>query len=254
LILRLLVLWLALAVALPAAAGERLVVFAAASLKGALDRAAGAWAASGGAEVALSYAGSSALARQIEAGAPADLFLSASTEWMDYVQERGLLREGTRRDLLGNRLVLVRNGPGPAPVAIGPGFDLASLLGDGRLAMALVDAVPAGIYGREALTALGLWDGVSGALAQAADVRGALALVASGEAPLGIVYATDAAAEPAVSVVGVFPEASHAPIVYPVAVTAESAHPEAEAFLAFLGSAPARAAFEAAGFTVPGAP
>ncbi|MDH3262636.1 MAG: molybdate ABC transporter substrate-binding protein [Paracoccaceae bacterium] len=248
--LRRLVLLLALAVAAPAGAAERLVVFAAASLKGALDHVAAAWADAGGAEVALSYAGSSALARQIEAGAPADVILSASAEWMDYLEERGLLREGTRRALLGNRLVLVRYGASAAAVEIGPGFDLAGLLGGGRLAMALVEAVPAGIYGREALAALGLWDAVQGSVAQAADVRGALALVASGEAPLGIVYATDAAAEPDVSVVGVFPEASHAPIVYPVAVTAASLHAEAEAFLAFLGTVPARAAFESAGFAV----
>lgn len=229
-------------------------MFAAASLKGALDRAAEVWAAGGGAELALSYAGSSALARQVEAGAPADLVLLASVEWMDYLEERDLLRGGTRRDFLGNRLVLVRHGAGAAPVEIGTAFDLGGLLGDGHLAMALVEAVPAGIYGREALTALGLWDAVEGSVAQAADVRGALALVASGEAALGIVYATDAVAEPGVSVVGVLPETSHGPIVYPAAVTAASAHPEAEAFAAFLGSEPAQAVFEQAGFAVLGQP
>lgn len=249
-ILRRLALLLALSVAAPAGAAERLTVFAAASLKGALDQAAAAWVEQGGAELVLSYAGSSALARQVEAAAPADLVLLASVAWMDYLEGRGLLRDGTRRDLLGNRLVLVRHGAGAAPVEIGAGFDLAELLGDGHLAMALVEAVPAGIYGREALTALGLWDAIRDSVAQTADVRGALALVASGEAALGVVYRTDAAAEPGVSVVGVFPEASHAPIVYPVAVTAASAHPEAESFLAFLGTPPARAMFERAGFAV----
>lgn len=249
-ILRRLALLVALAVAAPAGAEERLLVFAAASLKGPLDRAAEAWIGEGGADLSLSYAASSALARQIEAGAPADVVLLASAEWADYLEERALLRPGTRRVLFGNRLVLVRHGAGVAPVELGPGFDLAGLLGDGRLAMALVEAVPAGIYGREALTALGLWDGVRGSIAQAADVRGALALVASGEAPLGIVYATDAAAETDVSVVGVFPETSHRPIVYPAAVIAASAHPQAEAFLRFLGSETALSAFEAAGFTV----
>lgn len=249
-ILRRLALLLALSVAAPAGAAERLTVFAAASLKGALDQAAAAWVEQGGAELALSYAGSSALARQVEAAAPADLVLLASVAWMDYLEGRGLLRDGTRRDLLGNRLVLVRHGAGAAPVEIGAGFDLAELLGDGHLAMALVEAVPAGIYAREALTALGLWDAIRDSVAQTADVRGALALVASGEAALGVVYRTDAAAEPGVSVVGVFPEASHAPIVYPVAVTAASAHPEAESFLAFLGTPPARAMFERAGFAV----
>lgn len=244
----------ALCLAASAASAERLTVFAAASLKGALDAAAAAWEGQGGAEVAISYAGSSALARQIEAGAPADVFVSASADWMDHVAALGLIRPETRTDILSNTLVLIRSGAGAPPVAIGPGFDLAGALGGGRLAMALVDAVPAGIYGREALTALGLWEGAAGSVAQTADVRGALALVASGEAPLGIVYATDAAAEPAVSVVGTFPEDSHAPIVYPAAVLSEGAHPGAEAFLAFLRTDTAQAAFEAAGFTVPGRP
>ncbi len=235
--------------AAPAAAADRITVFAAASLKTALDRIAADWE---GAEVVLSYAGSSALARQIEAGAPADIFISASPDWMDALAGQGLIRPETRVDLLGNSLVLVRHGAGAAPVEIGADFDLLAALGDGRLAMALVDAVPAGIYGREALTALGFWDSVAARVAQADNVRAALALVALGEAPLGIVYATDARAEPRVSVAAVFPADAHAPIVYPAALTAE-ADPDSAGFLAYLQSEAARAVFAAEGFATPGA-
>lgn len=247
----LLAIWLILPLAARAEAPLR--VFAAASLAGALDRAAAAWQAQGGARASIAYAGSSALARQIEQGAPADLFLSASGEWMDAVEAAGLLRAGSRREFLGNALVLARHGPGAAPVEIGSGYDLAAALGDGPLAMALTEAVPAGIYGRAALTGLGLWDEVAGKVAEAADVRGALMLVATGAAPLGVVYATDAAAEPRVSVVGAFPEGSHPPIRYPAAVVAGSGHAQAGAFLEFLSGPEAGAIFAEAGFTVPGA-
>ena len=240
---------LALAALGTAARAEPVVVFAAASLKDALEDAAAGWEAGTGGEVALSFAGSAALARQIEAGAPADLFISANEAWMDALEAEGLIRPGTRRDLVGNRLVLVAHGEAE-PREIGPDLDLAGMLGDGRLAMALVDAVPAGVYGREALASLGLWNEVAPRVAQADNVRAALALVARGEAPYGVVYATDARAEPRVSVVGTFPEGSHAPVVYPAAVTAESDHPEAQALLDHLASPAGRAAFERRGFAV----
>ena len=225
-------------------------VFAAASLAGALGDAAQAFEAQGGAHARLVFAGSSALARQIEAGAPADLFVSANTEWMDALQSRALIDPETRVDLLGNSLVLV----GPAPVTpVAPAaLDLTALLGGGRLAMALVDAVPAGIYGRAALQSLGQWDAVAPQVAQADNVRAALALVATGEAPLGVVYATDAVAEPRVGVVMTFPEGSHPPITYPAAVTMGAAEAaQARAFLDWLQSAEAQAIFARHGFTRP---
>lgn len=234
--------------ALPAAAQD-LTVFAAASLTGALDRIAADWTRQTGQQVAISYAGSSALARQIQQGAPADLFLSASPEWMDAVQGSGDLRDGTRRDLLGNTLVLVAHGAAP-PVAIGPDLDLPALLDGGRLSMAMVDSVPAGIYGRAALTALGLWDATAPMVVQSDNVRSALAFVARNEAPLGIVYATDAAAEPDVTVIGTFPDGSHDPIVYPAAVTAQSDNDQAVPFLDHLSSDSARAIWDQAGFAV----
>ena len=240
---------LGLGLARPAAA-EEVVVFAAASLKTALDAHAAAWSAETGHAVVASYGGSSALAKQIVAGAPADIFLSASTAWMDEVEAAGQVVAGTRRDLLGNTLVLVAHGAGQAPVAIGPDLDLAGMLGEDRLAMALVDAVPAGQYGKAALAALGLWDGVAPKVAQADNVRAALALVATGEAPFGIVYATDAAAEPGVSVIGTFPAESHPQIVYPVALLASAADAADQAFLASLDTEAATAIFRAAGFRV----
>jgi molybdate transport system substrate-binding protein len=233
----------------PAAAAD-LLVFAAASLQTALDAAAAQWNPRPEADVTISYAASSALARQIEQGAPADVFISANVEWMDLLEDEGLIDPASRRDLLGNRLVLIAHGAGAPAVELGPGLDLAALLGDGRLAMALVDAVPAGIYGRAALTSLGLWEAVAERVAQTDNVRAALALVARGEAPYGIVYATDAAAEPGVTVVASFPEASHPPIVYPAATTAGAAG-DAAAFLDFLASDAARPAFAAQGFTFP---
>jgi molybdate transport system substrate-binding protein len=243
-----------LAAALAPASGlaAEVTVFAAASLKTALDEIVAGWEARTGNEVAVSYAGSSALARQIEQGAPADAFISASLDWMDALEADGHIRPETRRDLLGNALVLVAHGKA-APVEMARGFDLGGMLGDGHLAMALVDSVPAGVYGKAALTSLGAWEAVAPKVAQVDNVRAALALVAAGEAPFGVVYRTDAAAEPGVTVVGTFPDGSHAPIVYPAAVTAESADPEAAAaLLDDLSGAEARAAFERQGFIVLG--
>jgi len=232
------------------ARAAEVTVFAAASLKNALDEVAAGWQAATGNTVSISYAGSARLARQIEQGAPADLFISANTAWMDHLDEAGLIDEASRRDLLGNRLVLVAHGRDVAPVDLAPGADLAHRLGDGRLAMALVDAVPAGIYGKAALEGLGLWASVADRLAQTDNVRAALALVALGEAPLGIVYATDAVAEDRVTVVATFPEDSHPPIVYPVALTVEGTRSAAVDLLAWLGSAAARGSFERQGFSV----
>jgi molybdate transport system substrate-binding protein len=201
-----------------ALAQSDVTVFAAASLKNALDAVAADYRHDTGTRITVSYAASSALARQIELGAPADIFLSADLEWMDYLQQRSLIRPETRRNLLGNRIVLVAPAADAKPVALAPGA-LSAALGDGRLAVASVDTVPAGKYGKAALESLGLWGEVSGRLAQAENVRAALAFVSRGEAPLGIVYETDAKADPAVKVVARFPETSHPPIVYPVAVT-----------------------------------
>ena len=232
------------------AAADEVLVFAAASLTTALDQVAAAWKAETGHTAVMSYAGSSALARQIQEGAPADIFISASVDWMDAIEASGDLREGTRRDILGNTLVLIAHGRDAAPVTIDARLDLVGMLDGGRLSMALVEAVPAGVYGRQALTALGLWDAVEPLVAQSDNVRAALAFVAQGEAPLGIVYATDAAAEDSVTVIGTFPEGSHDPITYPAGITAQSESPVAEAFLDFLTSATARAIWQEFGFTV----
>lgn len=240
---------LALLVLAAPARGADVTVFAAASLKTALEEVAAEWRAGTDRRAVLVFAGSSALARQIERGAPADLFVSANAAWMDRLDRAGLIRTDTRRDLLGNRLVLIAHGPAE-PRVIGPGLDLDGLLGDGRLALALVDAVPAGIYAKAALESLGLWAGVAARVVQADNARAALALVALGEAPLGIVYATDARAEPRVGVVGRFPETSHPPIVYPAAVTTEARAPLAEAFLDHLSGPAAARRFQAHGFLV----
>lgn len=233
----------------PASAAD-VTVFAAASLKNALDEIATQWQADAGKEAVSSYAASSALAKQIEEGAPADVFISADVPWMDYLVERDLVKPDTVVELLGNRLVLVAPADSDATVEIGEGFDLLGALGDGRLAMGQVDSVPAGKYGKEALTSLGVWDDVEGRVAQAENVRAALALVATGEAPFGIVYETDANSEKAVKIVGVFPEDSHAPIVYPAAVTAEAESADAGAFMEYLQSDAAAALFKKQGFTV----
>lgn len=225
---------------------DEINIFAAASLRNALDQIAADWTARTGDEVIVSYAGSSALARQIEQGAPADIFISASVDWMDAVEKAGAIRPDSRRDLLGNTLVLIAHDPQAQPLDLP---DLPARLGAGPLAMAMVDSVPAGMYGKQALTRLGLWDGVSDKVAQADNVRAAMALVALGEAPLGIVYATDAKAEAKVHPVATFPADSHAPITYPAALI-KDASPQAAAFLDDLSAPQARAAFEAQGFTV----
>lgn len=234
-----------------AAAAEEIVVFAAASLKNALDEISGSWTANSGNKVTISFAGSSSLAKQIQQGAPADIFISANVKWMDVLQQDDRIDVTSRRVLLGNRIVLVAHGKNAPLVDIKNGFDLAGLLKDGKLAMAMVDSVPAGIYGKAALTSLGVWDNVAGQVAQSDNVRTALALVARGEAPYGIVYATDAAASDNVSVVGTFPERSHPPIVYPVAVVADSKKKAtASGFLNYLTSSEAKQVFEREGFTV----
>jgi molybdate transport system substrate-binding protein len=232
------------------AQGSDLVVFAAASLKNALDDINRQWQKETGKRAAISYGSSSALAKQIEQAAPAQMFISADLDWMDYVAKKSLIRPETRSNLLGNRIVLIAPKDKAQPIEVEAGFDLAKVLGDGRLAMANVDAVPAGKYGKAALEKLGVWASVSGKTAQAENVRAALLLVARGEAPAGIVYRTDAAAEANVGIIGTFPEDTHPPIIYPIALTASSTHPDAAALLAYVRSAKARPFFEAQGFTV----
>ena len=230
-----------------ARAGD-VLVFAAASLKTALDQVAADWREKTGKDVSISYAGSSSLARQIEQGAPADIFISASVDWMDYLQSAGLIRDETRTNLLGNRLVLIAHGADTPRIDLDGGADLSAILADQRLAMALVDSVPAGVYGKQALTSLGQWESVAAKVAQTDNVRAALALVSSGEVPLGIVYASDAVADENVSVVAVFAENTHAPIVYPAAVTAGSEAADATGFLKALSGPAATEIFKAQGF------
>jgi len=232
------------------AQSETALVFAAASLKNALDEIALAWTKKSQTEVKISYAASSALAKQIEAGAPADIFISADLDWMDYVDQKKYVKSGTRSNLLGNSIVLIASKDwGKGDVEIGPSFPLASLLGDGRLAMADVKSVPAGKYGKTSLEKLGVWNSVSGKIAQAENVRAALLLVSRGETPLGIVYKTDAVAEPNVKIVGTFPADTHAPIVYPAALLDTSKNLNAADFLRFLSSPEAKVIFEKNGFT-----
>lgn len=225
------------------------VVFAAASLKEALDEISAQWQQAQHARVAISYAASNTLARQIEQGAPADLFLSANVEWLQYLSARKLTRPDSERNLLRNRLVLITQKASRQQLLIAPNFPLASSLGDGRLALCN-PAVPAGIYGKQALSALNVWDSVSARAALADNVRAALLLVSRGEAPLGIVYATDAAADPAVRVLDTFPEDTHEPIVYPIALTAVSSHPQAKSLYDYIVSDKARAIFVKRGFTM----
>ena len=236
-------------VAAPVMADE-VVVFAAASLKNALDAVAADYQAATGNTVTISYGGSNALARQIIEGAPADIFISAAETWMDEVEKAGLVVEGTRADLLGNTLVLVAHGKDAAPVKIGPGFDLAGLLGDGKLSMAMVDSVPAGQYGKASLASLGVWDGVEASVAQSENVRAALVLVSTGEAPYGIVYASDAIADETVTVVGTFPKDSHKPIIYPAALLSGAADEADRTFLEALSADAADAKFAEQGFVV----
>lgn len=227
------------------------LVLAASSLQEAMESAADAWAAKGHARPVLSFAASSALARQIEAGARGDIFVSADEEWMDAVSGKGLIAAETRRPLLRNSLVLVSPAGTPATLTIAPGFSLAAALDGGRLAMADPDAVPAGRYGKAGLIKLGVWDEVSGRIANAENVRAALALVSRGEAPLGIVYATDARADKGVAIVDTFPQDSHPPIIYPIARLASSSNPDADGFLAYLGSEEGEAVFRDFGFEAP---
>jgi molybdate transport system substrate-binding protein len=241
---------LTVGVSVPAYAQDKVTVFAAASMKNALDAANAEWAKETSNEATVSYAASSALAKQIEAGAPADLFISADLAWMDYVAGKKLIKDDTRTNLLGNRLVLVAPADKAKPVDIKQGFDLAKLVGDGKLAMGAVDSVPAGKYGKAALEKLGVWASVEGRVAGAESVRAALVLVSRGEAPYGIVYQTDAAADQGVKIVGTFPQDSHEPIIYPVAILSESKSPAATAYLEFLKSAKAAPFFEKQGFTI----
>lgn len=244
-------LWLGLTVmAAPAVAQEKVTVFAAASMKNALDAADAAWSKDSGNQVTVSYAASSALAKQIEAGAPADVFISADLDWMDYVAKKSLIKADTRSNLLGNRIVLVAEKGKAQKVDIKTGFDLATLVGDSKLAMGAVDSVPAGKYGKAALEKLGAWAAVEKKVAGAESVRAALALVSRGEAAYGIVYQTDAAADPGVEIIGTFPEDSHPAIIYPVALLSESKSSAASAYLDFLKSDKAAPFFEAQGFTV----
>ncbi|MGJ3265297.1 MAG: molybdate ABC transporter substrate-binding protein [Salinarimonas sp.] len=242
---------ISLAVSAPAAHAQDAVVFAAASLKNALDDAAAAFQEETGHALAIAYAGSAALARQIEQGAPADLFVSANVRWMDHLAEAGMIVEESRVDLLANRIALVAPTSSDVAVAIAPGFDLVGALGpDGRLAMAETTAVPAGIYGRAALESLGVWESVADRVAQSENVRAALALVSRAEAPLGIVYTTDATADANVRVVALFPEETHPAIVYPAALTLPGGNAVAAGFLAFLRTPEARPLFERQGFTM----
>jgi len=226
------------------------IVFAAASLKNALDAINAQWQKETGKKASISYGASPTLAKQIEHVAPAQMFISADLDWMDYLAQKNLIKPETRSNLLGNRIVLIAHKDRTQPIDIKPGFDLANALGDGRLSMANVDSVPAGKYGKAALEKLGVWSSVSGKLAQAENVRAALLLVSRGEAPLGIVYQTDAAADPHVKIVGTFPDDTHPPIIYPIALTSTANHPDAAAFLDYLKSAKARPLYEAQGFTV----
>ena len=227
---------------------KSLTVFAAASMKNALDDIDAAYTAKTGIKIVASYAASSALAKQIEQGAPADIFLSADTDWMDYAAAKKNINEPTRVNLLGNSMVLIAPKDSKIDnVAIGPGFDLATLVGDGKIATADVKSVPVGKYAKASLEKLGAWTAAEPKFAMTENVRAALALVARGEAVLGIVYSTDAKVEPGVKIVGTFPADSHPAIIYPVAATV-TAKPEVADYLAFLRSSAAKAIFEKYGF------
>ncbi|TXR51184.1 molybdate ABC transporter substrate-binding protein [Phyllobacterium endophyticum] len=233
-----------------AQASEKVTVFAAASLKNALDGVTAVWEQETGHESVTSYAASSALAKQIEAGAPADIFISADMDWMDYLAGKNLIKPDSRKNLLGNRIVLIASRDRSDPVKIAKGFDLVTLLGGGRLAMGSVDSVPAGKYGKAALEFLGVWRFVADRVAGAESVRAALLLVSRGEAPYGIVYQTDAAADKGVTVVGTFPEDSHPAIIYPIALLDESKNADAASLVDFIRSDRAAPFFEMQGFTV----
>ena len=227
-----------------------ITVFAAASLKNALDDTNAAFTKATGVKVTASYAASSALAKQIEQGAPADVFISADLQWMDYVGERKLIKPDTRVNLLGNKLVLIAPADSKtAAVTIGQGFDIAKLAGSGRIAVADVNAVPAGRYAKAALEKLGAWAATEPKLAQAENVRATLAFVARDETPIGIVYETDAKVEPKVKIIGAFPDGSYPPVTYPAAATTVAAKQSASQYLNFLRTPAAKAIFEKYGFS-----
>jgi molybdate transport system substrate-binding protein len=226
------------------------IVFAAASMKTALEAVAAAWKADTGKTVSIAYASSATLAKQIEQGAPADIFISADLKWMDYLEKSKLVRAGTRRNLFGNKLVLIEPSDADVKLEIAKGFDLAGAAGDGKIAVCMIDSCPAGIYAKEALESLGVFAGVKPKLAQADNVRTALTFVSRGEAKFGIVYATDARADPNVKLVSTFPASSHSPIVYPAALVAASANQDAAFFLAYLTSQPATKIFLEQGFEI----
>ena len=233
------------------ARAQELTVFAAASLTDAMKDVSALWTKAGHPPIALSFGASSTLARQIEEGAPAALFASADEKWMDYLAQKNLIAADTRKDLLGNDLVLVVPAEKPMHVTLGPDFDLLGLLGaNGRLATGDPAHVPVGIYAEQALKKLGWWDKVAPRLASTEDVRAALLLVERGEAPAGIVYATDAAVSKAVMVAGTFPASSHDPVAYPFAVVKAHDTPEARALLTFLAGPQAREVFVRRGFKV----
>lgn len=239
----------ALGAVIPVAAlAANVTVFAAASLKEAMDAQAKQFEASTGNKVIVSYAGSNTLAKQVEGGAPADIFISADTDWMDYVDQRHLLAPGTRVTLLRNTLVLIEPASGKSALKIAPGFDLSAALAGGKLAMANPDSVPAGKYGKSALEKLEVWTSVEKQAARAENVRAALALVSRNEAPFGIVYSTDAFADKGVRVVDTFPADTHPPIVYPAAVLASSQSPAAKPLLDYLKSDAAKVVWEKYGF------
>jgi molybdate transport system substrate-binding protein len=229
---------------------DKLNVFAASSLKNAIDAVSASWKADTDMETTLTYAASNALAKQIEAGAPADVFVSADLTWMKYLTDKNLIAKGSEVQLLGNEIVLVAPKDSKINLKIENGFNLADAVGDGKLALANVDSVPAGKYGKAALEKLGVWASVEGKVAQSENVRAALKLVDLGEAPLGIVYATDAKADTAVKVVDMFPVDSHAPIIYPAGIVAASKNSNAAEFLKYLQTDKAKAIFEAQGFVV----
>jgi molybdate transport system substrate-binding protein len=232
------------------AAQEQITIFAAASLKNALDDTNAAFTKATGVKVTASYAASSALAKQIEQSAPADVFISADLQWMDYVGERKLIKPDTRVNLLGNKLVLIAPADSKiANVTIGQGFDIAKLAGSGRIAVADVNAVPAGRYAKAALEKLGAWAAAEPKLAQAENVRATLAFVARDETPIGIVYETDAKVEPRVKVIGAFPDNSYPPVTYPVAATATTTKQSVSQYLHFLRSPAAKVIFEKYGFS-----
>jgi molybdate transport system substrate-binding protein len=233
------------------ARAQQLTVFAAASLTDAMKDISAQWAQAGRQPLSMSFGASSTLARQIEQGAPANVFASADEKWMDYLADKKLIVPETRKDLLGNDLVLIVPADKPQHVTIGPDFNLVGMLGpNGRVATGDPAHVPVGIYAEQALKKLGIWDAVSPHLARTEDVRGALLLVERGEAPAGIVYATDATVSKGVMIAGVFPLNSHDPVSYPFAVMKSGDTPEARALMTFLASAQARAIFEKRGFKV----